>query len=146
MIGVCGWLGYGNEIIAVRPPENNTAKPEVVWRMTGGVPLCTTPVVKDDLIFLWSDNGIVTCADVTTANVHWRKRAGGAYFSSPICVGDHIYNCSTDGEMVVLAASKDYKLVARIDLGEPSHATPAVADGVMYIRTFSQLFALGGKQ
>jgi hypothetical protein len=34
--------------------------------------------------------------------------------------------------------------VARIDLGEPSHSTPAVAGGVIYLRTASQLMAIGG--
>jgi outer membrane protein assembly factor BamB len=146
VIGVCGWLGYGNEVIAVRPPKAlNDAKPEVVWRITSGAPLCTTPLVKDDLIFLWSDSGVVTCADVLTAKIHWRKRAGGTFYSSPICVGDYVYNCSTDGEMVVLRASSEYTLAARNDLGEPSHATPAVAGGVMYVRTFSHLLSIGAE-
>ena len=47
--------------------------------------------------------------------------------------------------MVVLAAKDEYRLLGRIDLEEPSHSTPAVADGVMYLRTFSHVMAIGGR-
>ncbi len=47
------------------------------------------------------------------------------------------------GEMVVLAAAPEYQLLGRVDLGEPSHSTPAIAGGVMYVRTFSHLMAIG---
>jgi outer membrane protein assembly factor BamB len=70
---------------------------------------------------------------------------GGKYFGSPVRVGQRLYCMSREGEAVVLAASEDYKLLARVPLGEPSQATPAVADGVMYLRTLSHLMALGAK-
>ncbi|MBL9122994.1 MAG: quinonprotein alcohol dehydrogenase, partial [Planctomycetaceae bacterium] len=48
-------------------------------------------------------------------------------------------------EVVVLAAAPEYELLGRQALGDPSHSTPAVSGGVMYLRTFTKLFALGGK-
>jgi outer membrane protein assembly factor BamB len=143
VLGVCGWLGHGNEVIAVRPPKNGDSKQaEQVYRMHRNAPLCTTPLVKDGLLFLWSDAGVVTCADAATGSVHWLKRVGGAFYSSPIAAGDFLYNISTDGEAIVLAADKEYQLAARNRLDEGSHATPAIAGGVMYVRTFSSLFAI----
>ena len=58
-------------------------------------------------------------------------------------VGDRLYCISLKGEMVVLAAGDEFKLLARIDLAEPSNSTPSLADGVMYLRTHSHLMALG---
>ena len=46
----------------------------------------------------------------------------------------------------MLAASDNFELLARVPLGEASSATPAVANGVMYLRTRSQLFSLGGRK
>ena len=43
-------------------------------------------------------------------------------------------------------AADKFELLARVPLGESSYATPAVADGVMYLRTHSRLFSLGGKK
>ncbi len=48
--------------------------------------------------------------------------------------------------MFVLAAAEKPQVLARIDLGEPSFATPAIADGIMYLRTQSHLFSIGGKR
>ena len=147
VIGSAGFLGHGYEVIAVRP-EARTGGPEnqTVWRIARGAPLCVTPLVWDDLLFIWSDQGVVTCVDVTTGKRHWKKRVGSTYYSSPICVGGYVYNLSVDGECVVLEAAANYRLVARNQLGEPSHATPAVSEGAMYLRTLTQLFSIGGEE
>jgi hypothetical protein len=54
-----------------------------------------------------------------------------------------VYCVSAEGEVVVLAASRDYELLGRTPLGEGSHATPAISGGVMYVRTFSRVMAVG---
>jgi outer membrane protein assembly factor BamB len=147
VLGMCGWLGVRQEVVAVRPAAGaDRAKVTEVYRINRSAPLCTTPLVQGDLLFLWSDEGLVTCADLTTGKVHWRERVPGSYYSSPICVGDRLYGVSRDGEVVVLAASRRFELLARNPLGEGSHSTPAVADGRMYLRTFSHLISLGGKK
>jgi hypothetical protein len=88
---------------------------------------------------------MVTCASASTGEVHWRERVPGTYYGSPVCVGDHVYCMSRDGDVIVLAAAKKFEQVARNPLGEGSHSTPAVAGGRMYLRTFSHLISIGGK-
>ena len=145
VLGTSGWLGVRQEVIAVRPrTEANKVTAEQLFCIDKGAPLCVTPLVKGKLLFVWSDGGIVTCADVRTGDVHWRKRANGSFYSSPICVADRVYNITRDGEVVVLAADLEFRELARIPLGEPTHSTPAIAGGVMYIRTFTHLYAIGG--
>ena len=56
-----------------------------------------------------------------------------------------IYCINRAGEVLVLKAAPTYELVGIYPLGEPSQATPAVAGGKMYLRTFSQLISIGGK-
>jgi outer membrane protein assembly factor BamB len=147
VLGTCGWLGVKTEVVAVRPPNGmKDARPEVVYRIERGAPLVTTPLVTGDLLFLWSDEGIVTCADVATGKVYWRERVPGSYYGSPVCVGNNLFCVSRDGTVVVLAAAKEFAMLARNRLGEGSHSTPAVADGTLYFRTFSHLMALRGKK
>ncbi len=143
VLGTCGWLGVKKEVIAVRPEGKGAAK--VRYRLDKSAPLVTTPLVVGDLLFLWSDLGIVTCADVQSGKVHWQERVQGNYYGSPVCAGRHLYCQSREGDAVVLEAGKKFKLVAQIALGEGSHATPAVAGSTMYLRTFSRLMALRGK-
>jgi len=146
VLGISGWMGVRVELIAVRPKSHEGKQQATqVYCIDRSVPLCTTPLVIGDLLFLWSDDGIVSCFDVKTGKMHWRKRVGGQFYSSPICVGASLYNVSTDGEVVVLAAASEFKAQARHSIGEATHSTPAVSGGVMYLRTFSQLISLGGK-
>ena len=137
----------GERCVAVRP--GSTAKnqePSLVYEVTKAVPLVPTPLVSGNRLFLWSDDGIVTCLDVSTGGLIWRERVGGSYFGSPVCVDSRLYCISKKGEVVVLAASDDFKILARVPLGEASYATPAVSGGIMYLRTSSRLYSLGGRK
>jgi hypothetical protein len=71
---------------------------------------------------------------------------GGNFFGSPVCINGKLYAMSAKGEVVVIDASDQFKVLGRCDLGEPSHATPAVAGGVLYLRTQSHLISVGGKK
>jgi len=145
VLATCGWLGVRKEVIAIRPAALARGKSEAeLYRIDRSAPLCTTLLVCDDLLFLWSDDGIVTCADVRTGKLHWRERVGGTFYTSPICVNSHLYCISAEGDMVVLAAAKKFERVARFALDEGSHSTPAVSHGAMFVRTFSTLFSIGG--
>lgn len=136
----------GKYLVAVRAgiPEQGI-EPAVLYRVDQAAPYVITPVAHWPLVFLWTDRGIVTCLDGPSGKVHWRERIGGDYLGSPVRVGERLYTMSNSGEMVVLAAADEFKLLARFDLGEPTHSTPAVAGGVMYLRTFSHLMALAGE-
>ena len=58
--------------------------------------------------------------------------------------GGRIYGTTTSGEVVVLAAGDEFKVLARNQLGEQTHATPALANGKIYFRTWEHLISLGG--
>lgn len=136
----------GKYLVAVRPGHPNCdMRAEVVYRIEEAVPYVITPVAHWPLVFLWTDRGVATCIDGPTGKVHWRERIGGDYLGSPVRVGDRIYCIAKSGEMVVVRAADRYQLLARFDLGEASNSTPAVSDGVMYLRTQSHLMALEGK-
>jgi outer membrane protein assembly factor BamB len=142
VIGVCGWLGHGYEAIAVDPDRQGE---KVVWKLDRGAPLCTTPVVVGQYVCFWSDQGVVTCVDASTGEVFWRERVGGSYYSSPVSDGKRILNISTEGEAVILAAASEYRLLARNRLEEGTHATPAIAGSDLFLRTFTTLTCLRGR-
>ena len=103
-----------------------------------------TPLEKDGRLFLWGDDGIVTCLRSEKGEVVWTERVGGSFYGSPVWVDGRLYAIARSGEVVVVAAADTFEVLARVPLGEASHATPAVAAGVMYLRTTSKLFSLGG--
>ena len=101
--------------------------------------------MHDGLLFGFHDQGTVSCLRSGTGEVLWSEKPGGKYFGSPVCVGDKLYAITTDGNVVVLRAGPKYELLAVNPLGEKSHATPAVAGGHMYLRTYSHLISIGGR-
>ena len=146
IFAAAGTGGVGRQMFAIRPGDPEYGRePQVAYEIKGPIPYVVTPVAKDSLVFLWNDQGIVTCLDAPTGKIHWRERLGGDYFGSPVRVGDRLYCISRKGEMVVLAAAEQYRLLARFDLGERSQSTPAVTGDTMFIRTLTRLMAIGGK-
>ncbi|MEM9017389.1 MAG: PQQ-binding-like beta-propeller repeat protein, partial [Verrucomicrobiota bacterium] len=135
----------GQRFVAVRPKGKGSARGELVYDVTKSVPLVPSFVVKDGLLFLWTDNGVVTCLEASTGKEYWRERVEGEFYSSPIWIEGRLYAISKRGQVVVLAATEEFEELGRVDLGEKTFATPAVSDGKMYLRTKSRLFSLGRK-
>jgi outer membrane protein assembly factor BamB len=67
---------------------------------------------------------------------------GSGYSASPVAADGRIYLSSEDGEVLVVAAGREFKLLATNSMGELLMATPALSDGVMFIRTVDTLFAV----
>lgn len=147
IFGTAGNGGGDRQAVAVRPGSpKNGASASVVYQIGRGGPYVPTPVAVGKHLFLWGDGGIVTCVEGSTGKQVWMERVGGNYFGSPVYADGKLWALSAKGELVVIAASAKFEVLGRTDLGETTHATPAIADGVMYLRTQSHLMAIGGKK
>ena len=146
VVASSGGVGGDRQVVVVNPQlAGDTVKVEEAYRVLRQAPHIPTPLAYQNWVFLWSDAGIVTCVELESGNVVWQKRIGGNFYSSPICIDGKIYCVDLDGEVVVIAASAEYELLARNSLGYPSSATPAVSNGTLLIRTESHLISIGGK-
>lgn len=149
IIGSCGSGGGGNYVVALRP--GNAAKgiePQVAYEIRKSAPYVPTGVAVGDLLFLWSDAGIVSCVHAPSGEIRWQERVGDgkeSFFGSPICIDDRLFCISSAGTVFVVAASEQFKELARYSFDELSHTTPAVSDGRLYIRTASHVISIGGK-
>jgi len=142
----CGAGGGGSKMVAVKPGDSEKdIEPEVAFEIEGTLPYVPTPIAHDGLLFLWADKGIVSCLDAKTGRRHWRERVGGNFFGSPVYASGRLYCMSRDGVMTVVEAKKEFQPPVRIELGEPTSATPAISGGAMYLRTRSHLMSIGGK-
>jgi len=145
IVASAGSGGRGKRQIAVRPGNPKTgAPPTLAYELKGGLPYVPTPLAANGLLFTWGDQGLVKCVDAATGKLYWQHRLGAAFYGSPVRVGNRLYCASRGGEMFVLAVAKEFRQLARFELGESSFSTPAVAHGMMVIRTRSHLFAVGG--
>ncbi len=142
VVGTCGEGGTGRRLVAVRPGSTQQA-PELAYEFKTLIPYVPTPLVKDGLLFLWGDNGLVVCHRALTGERLWQQKISDSFYSSPIWAGGRLYGVSKKGVVYVIAASEKPELLSSVSLGESSFATPAIADGVVYFRTEAHVFCLG---
>src|SRR6266700_591874 len=145
ILGSCGSGGGGNFVTAVRAGDPATdKKPELAYQMKKSAPYVTTGIVVGDLVWLWSDSGILTCLNAPTGEIRYQERVGGDFFGSPVWVDGRLFCVSTSGALVVVEASDKFNVLHRYPLNERCHSTPAVAGGRMFVRTEKHLWSIGG--
>lgn len=139
--------GYDRpKLLAIRPDgEGDVTKTNVAWTLAKNAPHAPSPLAVGDELYIVSDNGMASCLEAKTGKVHWTERLGGHFSASPICAGGKVYIQSEEGLGVVFAASRQFELIAKNDLEEPSLASYAVADGALFIRTEKHLYRIQEK-
>ena len=142
IFGSCGSGGGGNYVVAVRPPKEAGAAPELAYEIRQSAPYVPTFLSHGKWLFLVSDNGVLSCVEPVSGKVEWSERLSrfGRYFSSPISVGEEMIVISTAGQAQVLSALGTFRILSEFDLAETCHATPAVLDGHLFIRTLGHLW------
>jgi outer membrane protein assembly factor BamB len=118
----------------------------VAWSKTGRGSYMPTPLAYRGQLYVLANNGVFDAYDMTSGKEIYRQRlpvVGSGYSASPVASDGKIYLSSEDGEMLVVEAGPAFRLVATNTVGEPLMATPAIADGLMFVRGVATLFALG---
>jgi len=141
VIGTCGFVTKLKHVVALRPKGKLM---EEAWRIEKSVPHIPTPLLIGKNLFLWNDQGIVSCVEASTGKVKWNERAvrSGKFFSSPIVANGLIYCIDSNGKMIVMRGDGKFGVLAVNDLNQPCSSTPAIANKVMYIRTYTHLIAI----
>jgi len=148
LIAACGDGGSGKRLTAIRPgTRDGSVQAAEAYKIDSGIrPYVPTCLSRDGLLFVYYDSGYVTCLQSATGKLLWQEKPAGRFFGSPVWVSGRLYCITMDGDVVVIKAAQTYELLAVNPLGETSHAVPAVADGRMYLRTYSHLFSIGAKK
>jgi outer membrane protein assembly factor BamB len=102
----------------------------------------STPSIHDGLAYIADCGRQVSCIDIETGEPVWVHKTDGDIWSSTLVADGKVYVGSLRGDFWVLAAGREYKVLSRIDLGEPIHATPTAANGTLYVGTMHRLFAI----
>ena len=129
----------------ITPPEDTGKNDSVVWSTRRGGCYMSTPVVYGDHLYLGNSNGVLRCRHAKTGELAYETRLGAraGIIASLVAADDKIYAASENGTVYVIAAGGDYKLLAENQMGEPVFASPAISEGVLYLRTTKRLIAIG---
>jgi outer membrane protein assembly factor BamB len=140
----CGDGNGSRYMIAIDPEKKTPAK---VWDLNrGSLPYVPCMLVRGDLLFWIGDKpgGWACCVEAKTGHeLFTEKVTDKEPSSSPIMVGDQILMIAENGEIVVFKAGKEFEESSRVKLGEGVFASPALADGRLYIRGTTHLYCFG---
>jgi hypothetical protein len=123
-------------------------RPEQVWSNAKAKesPYVPCPLIKGEHVYFVNDHGFAGCVVAKTGEQVWYKRLEGAkFYASPVMIDGKVYAATEGGDVFVFAAEPKFKQLAQNTLGETIRATPAVANGALFIRTQDYLYCIGAK-
>jgi outer membrane protein assembly factor BamB len=123
--------------------RGDIAKTHVVWRQPSGGPYVPSIIHYDGLIYMATDEGIVSAVDAATGARVWRERIPGVYMASPVAGDGKIYFAGETGETLVLEAGRQLKILARNKLTGRFGGSPAIAAGRIFLRADDRVVAIG---
>ncbi|MDO8540054.1 MAG: PQQ-binding-like beta-propeller repeat protein [Opitutaceae bacterium] len=117
----------------------------VAWKVTTHVPNRPSPLLVGELLFMvHQDTGVVSCLEAMTGKLVWRERLPGIgnHSASPIHAEGRIYFFNENGHTAVIAASRQFKVLAENKLDDGFMASPAVAGKALFLRTKTHLYRI----
>jgi outer membrane protein assembly factor BamB len=133
-----------SKLVAIKADgKGDVTKTNIVWVNEEGGPDICSPLSNGKFVFLMATEGLMQCFNVSDGKKVWEKDFQEYFLASPSLVGDKLYLLSEKGIMYIAEAGSEYKQLAKCELGEKCHASPAFADGRIYIRGVKNLYCIG---
>ncbi len=130
----------------ITPAPGTLSNDHLVWSQRRDGAYMQTPLVYDNLLYNCRTNGVLSVYETRTGRRLYQQRiagGGSGFTASPIAADGKVYFSSEDGSVYVLKAGPELEVLAENPMGETLMATPALSEGVMFIRTRGHLVAVG---
>jgi hypothetical protein len=136
-----------NGMLAIRLGGNgDMTERNTLWQYHRSIPQLPSPLVYMNVLYMVNDGGIVTSFRPESGEViqEGRLKGGGSqYYASPVAADGKVIIISRKGKVSVLNPDGNLEVMASTDLNEECYATPAIAQGQIYIRTVNTLYCFG---
>jgi outer membrane protein assembly factor BamB len=130
-------------------PDGKSASEAIVWSRTGRGSYMPTPISYKGNLYVLSNNGLFDAYNLKTGAEVYRQRltpVGSGFSASPVAADGKIYLSNEDGEILVVAAGDKFEHLGTNSMGELLMATPAISEGVMFVRSAQSVFAIGRRK
>jgi len=102
----------------------------------------STPSIYNGMIFVAEYDGDIHCLNADTGEVYWVHPTESRIWGSTLVADGKVYLPNEDGQLVVLEAGKEKKLLNEIEFYTPIYSSPVVANDVLFVATQTHLYAL----
>lgn len=127
------------QMIALRPSENGA---EVVWKSKALGTDTPSPVVVDGKIYSIA-RGVLKCGNLADGKLLGDVRVAGPHSASPVYADGRLYLVNEEGVVAVVKAGEKPEVASTSELKDTILATPAVADGAIFLRSDKHLWCFG---
>lgn len=127
--------------------ENDTSNASIVWSINRGGAYMQTPLIYGDYLYNLRGNGSLTCYRAKTGEIIYKEKVGdmASFSASGVAAGGKLYFPSEQGDIFVVKAGPDFELLSANPMNDICMATPAISEGVLFIRSHHFLIAVSGK-
>lgn len=134
--------------MAIKLGQNGdlTGTPNVAWTYAKGTAYVPSPILYGDYLYLTTDRGILTAIDAKSGEVKYeggRIPIPATFTASPVAFEGKILMTSEDGDTFIVKAGPKHEILGTNSVGEPVYASPAIADGRIFIRGEKNLYCIG---
>lgn len=122
-----------------------TGTKNIAWQYDKGTAYVPSSILYGDYLYLMSDRGIITCLDAKTGSIVYeggRIPIPATFTASPVAFDGKILITSEDGDTFVIKAGPKHEVIATNSIAEPVFASPAISDGMIFIRGERNLYCI----
>lgn len=136
--------GIGRLICVDATKTGDITKTGVIWEYRGIHRSISTVSIDPNtgLLFVGDFSGFIHCLDAETGKLYWTHDMKAHMWGSTLVADGKVYAGDEDGDLVVMTATKEKKVLSETNFGAPILSTPIVANGVLFIGTQTHLYAL----
>jgi outer membrane protein assembly factor BamB len=123
-----------------------TGSKDILWQYDKGTAYVPSSILYGDNLYLMSDRGIITCLEAKTGKTVYeggRVPIPATFTASPVAFDGKILLTSEDGDTFVIKAGPKHEVIATNSVAEPVYASPAISDGMIFIRGEKNLYCIG---
>ena len=124
--------------------KGDITKSGLVWHRGGEdfYRTMSTAAITNDLLFISDLSGFLYCLNPQTGEHYWTYDTEAAIWGSPMAIDNKVYLGDEDGDVVVFRADKKMEVLHEVNMGSAVYSTPVSKDGVLYIASRTQLYAI----
>jgi outer membrane protein assembly factor BamB len=117
----------------------------IVWSIERGGNYMQTPLVYGDYFYACKDNGSLSCFNAITGEMMYKESigtGGGGFSASPVAANGNLYFTGEKGNIYIIQAGPEYKVVAENSMDDICMATPTISEDIMFFRTQHSVIAI----
>jgi outer membrane protein assembly factor BamB len=138
--------GVGH-LYAIDPTKRgDITKTGLVWHYDKIRRSISTAAVHEGIVYYADFSGFLHALDAKTGQPHWTHDMFAAVWGSPLVVEGRVYLGDEDGDITILQAGRELKVLGEMNMGSSVYSTPVPANGTLFINGRNQLFALAQKK